>query len=164
MNPKNLESNSIFIINKQNKRIDSLPNIFRTRSLCIKAGKFSELITDFLTYRSKERSSLHFAPVRMAVLTESLSPYRIMDEQEPLSFSLSVSASVPSPSVEKTNPSDAVIFFGLSLGLGIACRHLLRGTRVPYTVALLILGIALGSIGSLLISPPPLLFLLSLIY
>ena len=46
------------------------------------------------------------------------------------------------------NPTDAVLFFGLSLVLGIACRHLLRGTRVPYTVALLVLGIVLGSIGS----------------
>ncbi|XP_052204613.1 sodium/hydrogen exchanger 7 isoform X5 [Diospyros lotus] len=45
-----------------------------------------------------------------------------------------------------SNPTDAVIFVGISLVLGIACRHLLRGTRVPYTVALLILGIALGSI------------------
>lgn len=45
------------------------------------------------------------------------------------------------------HPTDAVIFFGISLVLGIACRHILRGTRVPYTVALLILGIALGSLG-----------------
>ncbi|XP_075659862.1 sodium/hydrogen exchanger 8-like isoform X3 [Castanea sativa] len=47
---------------------------------------------------------------------------------------------------EPGNPTDAVLFFGISLVLGITCRHLLRGTRVPYTVALLILGIALGSI------------------
>lgn len=45
-----------------------------------------------------------------------------------------------------SNPTDAVLFVGLSLVLGIACRHLLRGTRVPYTVALLVLGIVLGSI------------------
>jgi len=66
-----------------------------------------------------------------------------------LSFSLSVvsDASAPSSSGEQSSPADAVIFFGLSLALGIACRHLLRGTRVPYTVALLIIGIALGSIG-----------------
>ncbi|QCD83706.1 solute carrier family 9 [Vigna unguiculata] len=65
-----------------------------------------------------------------------------------LSFSLSVvsDASAPSSSGEQSSPADAVIFFGLSLALGIACRHLLRGTRVPYTVALLIIGIALGSI------------------
>ncbi|XP_043695377.1 sodium/hydrogen exchanger 8 isoform X2 [Telopea speciosissima] len=43
-------------------------------------------------------------------------------------------------------PSDAVVFFGISLALGIASRHLLRGTRVPYTVALLIIGIGLGSV------------------
>ncbi|XP_057544357.1 sodium/hydrogen exchanger 8 isoform X1 [Amaranthus tricolor] len=45
-----------------------------------------------------------------------------------------------------SNPTDAVIFFGVSLVLGIACRHFLRGTRVPYTVALLIIGIGLGSL------------------
>ncbi|KAK3003159.1 hypothetical protein RJ639_018925, partial [Escallonia herrerae] len=45
-----------------------------------------------------------------------------------------------------SNPTDAVIFVGISLVLGIASRHLLRGTRVPYTVALLILGIGLGSL------------------
>jgi hypothetical protein len=44
-------------------------------------------------------------------------------------------------------PDDAVLFVGVSLVLGIASRHLLRGTRVPYTVALLILGVALGSLG-----------------
>jgi NhaP-type Na+/H+ or K+/H+ antiporter len=44
------------------------------------------------------------------------------------------------------NPTDAVIFVGISLILGIASRHLLRGTRVPYTVALLVCGIALGSL------------------
>nr|ADK60916.1 plasma membrane Na+/H+ transporter [Distichlis spicata] len=43
-------------------------------------------------------------------------------------------------------PDDAVLFVGVSLVLGIASRHLLRGTRVPYTVALLVLGIALGSL------------------
>ena len=57
-------------------------------------------------------------------------PYRIILEEE-----------------ETGNPTDAVLFVGISLVLGIASRHLLRGTRVPYTVALLILGIALGSIG-----------------
>ncbi|GAU13794.1 hypothetical protein TSUD_83030 [Trifolium subterraneum] len=76
---------------------------------------------------------------------ESLLPYRIMEEQS-LSFSLSASSVSSTSSENHSNPSDAVIFFGLSLALGIACRHLLRGTRVPYTVALLILGIALGSL------------------
>ncbi|KAJ4961188.1 hypothetical protein NE237_021098 [Protea cynaroides] len=46
-------------------------------------------------------------------------------------------------------PSDAVVFVGISLALGIASRHLLRGTRVPYTVALLIIGIGLGSLGGM---------------
>ncbi|KAK7359534.1 hypothetical protein VNO77_01495 [Canavalia gladiata] len=86
----------------------------------------------------------------MAALTESLFLYGIMEQQQQQqqqSLSVSVSASSSSASQEQhSNPSDAVIFFGLSLALGIACRHLLRGTRVPYTVALLILGIALGSI------------------
>ncbi|CAK7326875.1 unnamed protein product [Dovyalis caffra] len=50
-------------------------------------------------------------------------------------------------SSDEWSPSDAVIFFGLSLVLGIACRHVLRGTRVPYTVALLVIGIGLGSLG-----------------
>lgn len=45
------------------------------------------------------------------------------------------------------DPTDAVLFAGVSLVLGITCRHLLRGTRVPYTIALLVLGIALGWLG-----------------
>ncbi|KQJ85563.1 sodium/hydrogen exchanger 8 [Brachypodium distachyon] len=48
--------------------------------------------------------------------------------------------------MDASNPDDAVLFFGVSLVLGIASRHLLRGSRVPYTVALLVLGIALGSL------------------
>ncbi|KAJ9546903.1 hypothetical protein OSB04_019446 [Centaurea solstitialis] len=47
---------------------------------------------------------------------------------------------------DSSNPTDAVLFVGISLVLGIASRHLLRGTRVPYTVALLVLGIAMGSL------------------
>ncbi|THG14276.1 hypothetical protein TEA_021861 [Camellia sinensis var. sinensis] len=41
------------------------------------------------------------------------------------------------------NPMDGVKFFEISMVMGIASRHLLKGTRVPYTIALLILGIAL---------------------
>ncbi|XP_075518645.1 sodium/hydrogen exchanger 7 isoform X4 [Primulina tabacum] len=48
-------------------------------------------------------------------------------------------------SSSSSRPTDAVIFFGISLVLGIACRHALRGTRVPYTVALLVIGIGLGA-------------------
>ncbi|XP_042979153.1 sodium/hydrogen exchanger 7-like isoform X8 [Carya illinoinensis] len=69
----------------------------------------------------------------MAGLTEVLLPYRIMEQDA-------------SSSSSHSSPTDAVSFFGLCLVLGIACRHLLRGTRVPYTLALLILGIGLGSI------------------
>nr|QBF58650.1 plasmalemma Na+/H+ antiporter [Lycium ruthenicum] len=47
---------------------------------------------------------------------------------------------------EGSDPTDAVIFVGISLLLGIASRHLLRGTRVPYSVALLVLGIGMGAI------------------
>ncbi|KAF5763237.1 putative cation/H+ exchanger, rmlC-like jelly roll, cation/H+ exchanger, CPA1 family [Helianthus annuus] len=47
---------------------------------------------------------------------------------------------------ESSNPTDAVLFVGISLVLGIASRHVLRGTRVPYTVALLVIGIGLGSL------------------
>jgi hypothetical protein len=103
----------------------------------------------------------------MAVFTEqqqSLLTYRNMEEQQPLSLSApSASVSVSASSENHSNPSDAVIFFGLSLALGIACRHLLRGTRVPYTVALLILGIALGSLGSYYFFIFLLLFLLTLL-
>lgn len=65
----------------------------------------------------------------MASLPGGILPFRILEEEE-----------------KSSNPSDAVIFVGISLVLGIASRQLLRGTRVPYTVALLILGIGLGSL------------------
>ncbi|KAJ6351114.1 hypothetical protein OIU78_007110 [Salix suchowensis] len=55
------------------------------------------------------------------------------------------SSSSSSAASDEWNPTDTVLFFGLSLVLGIACRHVLRGTRVPYTVALLVIGIGLGS-------------------
>ncbi|KAK3222268.1 hypothetical protein Dsin_009293 [Dipteronia sinensis] len=61
-------------------------------------------------------------------------PYRILEQQS------------STGSEENGNPSDAVLFVGICLVLGIASRHLLRGTRVPYTVALLVIGIALGSL------------------
>lgn len=73
----------------------------------------------------------------MASLMEVLPPFRILAE------------GTDSNAVEGSwNPTDAVIFVAISLVLGIASRHLLRGTRVPYTVALLVIGIALGSLGS----------------
>ncbi|KAJ6738730.1 SODIUM/HYDROGEN EXCHANGER 8 [Salix koriyanagi] len=61
-------------------------------------------------------------------------------------ISESAASSSSSAASDEWNPTDTVIFFGVSLGLGIACRHVLRGTRVPYTVALLVIGIALGSL------------------
>ncbi|KAK4754515.1 hypothetical protein SAY87_002619 [Trapa incisa] len=63
-----------------------------------------------------------------------LRPHRTLGAAEDVSSSSS------------SNPTDAVIFVGICLVLGISSRHLLRGTRVPYTIALLILGIALGSL------------------
>ncbi|KAL9241734.1 hypothetical protein vseg_015808 [Gypsophila vaccaria] len=64
----------------------------------------------------------------------------------PLTLTELISSSSTPPSTPPSNPSDAVIFFAVSLVLGIACRHFLRGTRVPYTVALLLIGIGLGSL------------------
>lgn len=72
----------------------------------------------------------------MATVIDASIPYRLMEEETDSSLSSS-------------SPVDAVLFVGMSLVLGIASRHLLRGTRVPYTVALLVIGIALGSIGSI---------------
>ncbi|CAK9155850.1 unnamed protein product, partial [Ilex paraguariensis] len=65
----------------------------------------------------------------MASIAEGPLPFKVSEEQS-----------------SSSNPTDAVIFVGISLVLGIACRHVLRGTRVPYTVALLVLGIGMGSL------------------
>lgn len=73
----------------------------------------------------------------MATVTESLLPGRILSAEE---------------DEDSSSPADAAAFFGLCLVLGIACRHVLRGTRVPYTVALLVLGIAIGFIGLISLS------------
>ncbi|CAN6727945.1 unnamed protein product [Malus baccata var. baccata] len=70
----------------------------------------------------------------MATVTAWQLPYRIL-------------AAAEEEEDSSSDPTNAVAFVGLCLVLGIACRHLLHGTRVPYTVALLILGIGLGSIG-----------------
>nr|AGW30210.1 SOS1 [Nitraria tangutorum] len=70
----------------------------------------------------------------MASLMEVLPPFRILAE-----------GTDSNADEGSWNPTDAVIFVAISLVLGIASRHLLRGTRVPYTVALLVIGIALGS-------------------
>ncbi|PHT60416.1 Sodium/hydrogen exchanger 7 [Capsicum baccatum] len=60
-------------------------------------------------------------------------PFRVMEESTAVESSGS-------------DPTNSVIFVGISLLLGIACRHVLRGTRVPYSVALLVLGIGLGAL------------------
>ncbi|KAF9623417.1 hypothetical protein IFM89_003001 [Coptis chinensis] len=60
----------------------------------------------------------------------------------PIPFKIPESSS----SIDGDDQVVAVLFFGLCLVLGIASRHVLRGTKVPYTVALLVLGIALGSL------------------
>ncbi|BBN12428.1 Na+:H+ antiporter [Marchantia polymorpha subsp. ruderalis] len=58
---------------------------------------------------------------------------------------------VPVPSPEGANdthseePQVAILFIGVSLFLGVICRQVFKGTRVPYTVALLILGTGLGA-------------------
>nr|AVG70998.1 SOS1 protein [Fagopyrum tataricum] len=74
----------------------------------------------------------------MVVVDDLPFPYRVTLEENQNGSSSEESSS--------SDPTDALIFVGVSLVLGIASRHLLRRTRVPYTVALLIIGIALGSL------------------
>ncbi|KAL1199251.1 Sodium/hydrogen exchanger 7 [Cardamine amara subsp. amara] len=73
----------------------------------------------------------------MATVIDASIPYRFLEEE---------TNSYSSSSKGESSPVDAVLFVGMSLVLGIASRHLLRGTRVPYTVALLVIVIALGSL------------------
>ncbi|KAF9625220.1 hypothetical protein IFM89_020806 [Coptis chinensis] len=61
----------------------------------------------------------------------------------PIPFKIPESSS---SSIDGDDQVVAVLFFGLCLVFGIASRHILRGAKVPYTVALLVLGIALGSL------------------
>nr|VDD00653.1 unnamed protein product [Brassica oleracea] len=70
----------------------------------------------------------------MATVIDPVMPYRLLEE------------ATGSSSEGESTPVDAVLFVGMSLVLGIASMHLLRGTRVPYTVALVVIGIALGSL------------------
>lgn len=56
----------------------------------------------------------------------------------------------PVPSEEEgPGPQVAILFVGVALVLGMVCRHVFHGTRVPYTVALLLLGIGIGGLGQL---------------
>uniref|UniRef100_A0A7N0T9G5 Cation/H+ exchanger transmembrane domain-containing protein n=1 Tax=Kalanchoe fedtschenkoi TaxID=63787 RepID=A0A7N0T9G5_KALFE len=45
-----------------------------------------------------------------------------------------------------SDPTNGVIFVGICLAVGAVCRQLFHGTRVPYTVALLVFGVGLGSL------------------
>lgn len=58
-----------------------------------------------------------------------------------------MSSTAPEASAAETEPQVAILFIGVSMFLGMASRHLLGGTVVPYTVALLLLGIGLGGLG-----------------
>lgn len=70
-----------------------------------------------------------------------------------LLISMEVNATAPAPTEsEAGEPQVAILFIGVSLFLGMASRHLLGGTVIPYTVALLLLGIALGGLGALFLS------------
>ncbi|CAA7032537.1 unnamed protein product [Microthlaspi erraticum] len=71
-------------------------------------------------------------------MTSLINPAYMLPEKATSSSSFSVESD--------SSPVDAVIFAGISLVLGTACRQLFNGTRVPYTVVLLVIGIALGSI------------------
>ncbi|KAF2558201.1 hypothetical protein F2Q68_00013408 [Brassica cretica] len=73
----------------------------------------------------------------MTSITDAALPY-----MSPEKTSLSLSYSAESDS----RPVDVVIFAGVSLVLGTACRQLFNGTRVPYSVVLLVIGIVLGSL------------------
>eukprot|EP01018_Ginkgo_biloba_P018452 Gb_13801 [translate_table: standard] len=51
--------------------------------------------------------------------------------------------------VKKTDsegPEVLILFFTLSLLTGVLCRYFLHGTRVPYTVAVFVTGIGLGTL------------------
>ncbi|CAI5938932.1 unnamed protein product [Closterium sp. NIES-64] len=45
-------------------------------------------------------------------------------------------------------PEVALVFIGVSLALGALCRQVLSNTRIPYTVALLLVGVGLGALGA----------------
>ncbi|MCL7028425.1 hypothetical protein MKW94_017369 [Papaver nudicaule] len=55
-----------------------------------------------------------------------------------------ISLAVTKVEEEVSEATSAIVFFGLCMVLGISTRHLLCGTKVPYTVALLVIGIGLG--------------------
>lgn len=50
---------------------------------------------------------------------------------------------------ETVSPEVAILFFGVALILGAFCKQVFARTPVPYTVALLMIGIVLGTLGEL---------------
>uniref|UniRef100_A0A453DRD9 Cation/H+ exchanger transmembrane domain-containing protein n=1 Tax=Aegilops tauschii subsp. strangulata TaxID=200361 RepID=A0A453DRD9_AEGTS len=74
------------------------------------------------------------------------SPELSSPQYRPFSPPSTAAAAMETEEPGSPSPDDAVLFFGVALVLGIGSRHLLRGTRVPYTVALLVLGVALGGL------------------
>ncbi|CAH2037679.1 unnamed protein product [Thlaspi arvense] len=72
----------------------------------------------------------------MTSIIDAAVPYRSPEKAASSSYSVE----------SDSGPVDAVIFAGISLVLGTACRQLFNGTRVPYTVVLLVVGIVLGSL------------------
>jgi len=61
----------------------------------------------------------------------------------------SLAAEAPAGAEEAIAPGQpeiALLFILVSLAVGALCRQLLQHTRIPYTVALLLIGIALGAL------------------
>ncbi|XP_024361415.1 sodium/hydrogen exchanger 8 isoform X2 [Physcomitrium patens] len=61
----------------------------------------------------------------------------------------SMSTVAPAPSTaatEEVGPEVAILFVGVALFLGMVSRHLFKGSRIPYTVVLLLLGIGIGGL------------------
>lgn len=61
-----------------------------------------------------------------------------------------MSTVAPAPSTaatEEVGPEVAILFVGVALFLGMVSRHLFKGSRIPYTVVLLLLGIGIGGLG-----------------
>ncbi|CAI5491589.1 unnamed protein product [Closterium sp. Naga37s-1] len=52
----------------------------------------------------------------------------------------------PQEPAHTSGPEVALVFIGVSLALGALCRQVLSNTRIPYTVALLLVGVGLGAL------------------
>ncbi|XP_026458360.1 sodium/hydrogen exchanger 8-like isoform X2 [Papaver somniferum] len=73
---------------------------------------------------------LYLGIVKMSVVSDVSVPSDVTKSQEEAAL----------------DPTSAILFFGLCMVLGIGSRHLCRGTKLPYTVALLFIGVGLGSL------------------